>query len=342
MKTILFCNLPYAFSILKPIAEVLQKREDSYIWYIPKSILSKFPYSLEQKTSEMSDLEKYKADAIFAPGNDVPYWLRGVKIQIFHGLAGEKKGHFRIRDYFDLYLTQGPYFTNKFKVLAKQHKNFEVKETGWCKLDKLYNTTSATKDKKKQLLLKYKTKHIILYSPTFSPSLTSVESLQNTIEQLANHQDILMLIKFHDKMDSLWIEKYKRMIAKNILILETDDITQSLQMADLMISDSSSVVYEFTLLDKPVITYKSTSENIDWCNLTDLDTFYNTTINILQGHDNFRDKRKDTIAQYHPYNDGQSANRMIDAAETYISNNSIPNKRKVSLFRKIKSKQQYK
>ena len=54
----------------------------------------------------------------------------GVKIQIFHGYAAEKKDHWVIRRYFDTYFTQGPFFTEGFKALAKKYKDFEVVETG--------------------------------------------------------------------------------------------------------------------------------------------------------------------------------------------------------------------
>ena len=37
-------------------------------------------------------------------------YLPGVKIQVFHGYAAEKKDHWIIRRYFDTYFTQGPYF----------------------------------------------------------------------------------------------------------------------------------------------------------------------------------------------------------------------------------------
>ena len=43
----------------------------------------------------------------------------GGEIQIFHGYAAEKKDHWVIRRYFDIYCTQGPYFTSHFKALAK-------------------------------------------------------------------------------------------------------------------------------------------------------------------------------------------------------------------------------
>ncbi len=113
MKTTLFCKNPYAFGILKPLNDELICKNHSVIWYIPKDILEKFPFKEECSfTTNIQDINDFNNDVIIVPGNEVPHYLRGVKVQVFHGLAGEKKGHFRIRKYFDLYLTQGPYFTN--------------------------------------------------------------------------------------------------------------------------------------------------------------------------------------------------------------------------------------
>ena len=104
MKSILFCENNYAFGILDPIKQVLIEKGYDYIWYVTKKIIKDFPYSSDNYTSKISELETFNADAIFVPGNAVPYYLRGLKVQVFHGMAGEKKGHFRIRQYFDLYL----------------------------------------------------------------------------------------------------------------------------------------------------------------------------------------------------------------------------------------------
>ena len=342
MKFILFSNLPYAFSILKPLENEIKKRNFEYIWYVPKNIENIFPYPQSTYTNNIKDLKDYKADAIFVPGNDVPHFLRGVKIQIFHGLAGEKKGHFRIRNYFDLYLTQGPYFTNKFQDLANKHKNFMVTETGWCKLDNLYNISKEIEDEKQTLLKKYNTKNIVLYSPTFSPSLTSGNKLIQTITNLSNNQNILVIIKFHDKMEKSIIELYKKIKNKNLIISTEKDITKLLQISDLMISDTSSVVYEFILLNKPVITLNSISENINWLNLENEEIIESKVIEILNGNDQFKDKRESTISNYHPYNDGQSSSRMIDATLNYIQVHGIPTKRKISLLRKLKIYNHYK
>lgn len=336
MKFILYCNLPYSFSILKPLEDEISKRGFDSIWYVPKNILQQFPYQDCSFTSKLKDIKEYQSDVIFVAGNEVPHFLRGIKVQIFHGLAGEKKGHFRIRDYFDLYLTQGEYFTNKFNTLALKHKDFKVIETGWCKLDNLYKITNQTIELKRSFIQKYSVKNIILYSPTFSPSLTSGDKLLDVIQNLSTNKDILVIIKFHDKMDRSIIEKYQNLKSKNLIISKEKDISELLKISDIMISDTSSVVYEFILLDKPVITFDSKSENISWLNLKIIDNFQQRVLDILNGLDKFRLKRENIIKYYHPYDDGNSANRMINATIKYKNLYGIPNKRELSILRKLK------
>ena len=91
MKFILFCLNDYSFSILNPIKEVLVKRNYNFIWYVAPKLKNKFPFKNDKFTSSYRKLKSYKSDVIFAPGNEVPFFLRGLKTQIFHGLAGEKK-----------------------------------------------------------------------------------------------------------------------------------------------------------------------------------------------------------------------------------------------------------
>src|SRR5690606_16419568 len=179
-------------------------------------------------------------------------YLRGVKVQVFHGLAGEKKGHFRIRNYFDLYLTQGPYFTEGFKRLMKKHDDFEVKETGWCKLDPLFQYQEEYKRERDELLEKSDRKTLLLYAPTFSPSLTSASSAVHSIFEIADKEDVYLLIKFHDLMDPKVVNQYHALAAKrnNVKIVEDRNILKTLIMSDFLISDTSSVVYEFILLNK--------------------------------------------------------------------------------------------
>lgn len=337
MRVILFCANPYAFGILKPLYDALVPQHD-VLWYIPEKITAQFPFTGDVSiTGSMQALYNFKSDAIFVPGNEVPHYLQGVKVQVFHGLAGEKKGHFRIRNYFDLYLTQGPYFTDRFQKFAQKHRNFQVTETGWCKLDPLYQNHSRYRNERDQLLREAGKKKLLLYAPTFSPSLTSATSALREIFDLATHADIFMLIKFHDLMEPRVVEEY-RAAAKNVSnvsIVADRNILKYLVMADMMISDTSSVVYEFILLNKPVITIRTTAETITWRDLPTASELI-TAVDHELSHDAFKEARLATIRQYHPYTDGQSSGRMIAATENYIKKYGVPEKRKLNFYRKYK------
>jgi CDP-ribitol ribitolphosphotransferase len=337
MKTILFCMNPYSFGILEPVMQVLKEKNHEFIWFIRPEILDKFPYQEQRFTSKIEDLVRFNSDAIFVPGNEVPHYLRGVKTQVFHGLAGEKKGHFRIRNYFDLYLTQGPYFTRWFSEAAVKYKDFEVVETGWPKLDVYGKELHKYDSVKLTLLKKSKAKKIILYAPTFSPSLTSAPHLLTQIEELAKSKEYLVLIKFHDLMAEDMIDSYKKlsMSFENVLFIEERNIIKYLLIADLMISDTSSVVYEFLLLDKPVITFKNNSLAIKWDNqLLFSGLVKRVAENLLK--DPFKQQRLKILNEYHPYTDGNSAKRMVGAVEEYIKTNGVPEKRLISWFRRYK------
>ena len=337
MKTVLFCQNSYAFGILEPIMRVLKEKGFEYLWFVKEPIRDKFPFKNEHVTSEMIDVIAFKSDAIFVPGNEVPYYLRGLKVQIFHGLAGEKKGHFRIRHYFDLYLTQGPYFTKKFIELKNKFKNFDVIETGWPKLD-IYGKELHKYDfDKKELLEKHNANKIVLYAPTFSPSLTSAPFLIEEFKQLAKNNDFLILVKFHDLMAVELINAYKELALKfkNIIFEEERNIIKFLLMADIMVSDTSSVVYEFLLLNKPVITFKSSSKEIQWDNSDDYNNLANK-IKINLEEDNFKELRNQVFQEYHPYNDGNSGLRMVETVYNYMNDNGVPEKRKLSFLRRLK------
>ena len=267
----------------------------------------------------------------------MPYYLPGVKIQVFHGYVGEKKGHWIIRHYFDTYFTQGPHFTKGFKRLAEKYGDFEVLETGWSRQDWVYRHLNDFADEKADILKKHGREKIVLYAPTFSPSLTSLPIMKEALVELVEKKDCVVIIKLHPLTKEEWIAEYKELAGKHEHIIWTDDfsVAKYQLMADIMISDTSSTIYEFLLKDKPVITYNASAKSIYWKDINDVAELCDAYEEV-QG-EKYTVLRKWIIENYDPYNDGKVAHRMLEGARDYIRRHGVPEKRKLNLWRKYTS-----
>lgn len=343
MKIVLFCENLYSLSILRPIENEAQKDgNNSVLWYMHESKIphSEIPDGIEW-TYSIQQIYDFSPEVIFVPGNIVPYYLPGVKIQIFHGYAAEKKGHYVMRKYFDLYLTQGPEYTKGFEALAKKYGNFEVKETGWSKKDLFYANQDSFAQDRTELLTKYNKQQIVLYAPTFSPKLTSLTSIKKQLTELIESRDVLLVIKLHPLTAKELVEEYKALAQKYedrvIFVDEGDGLLRYEMVSDIMISDTSSVVYEFILLQKPVITLKSIAQKIYWHNILSAEELIPTFDKINNKPQQSAEIYQKAQAMLDPYTDGQSSRRMLEAAADYIARNGVPRRRKVNLWRKYTS-----
>lgn len=84
--------------------------------------------------------------------------------------------------------------------------------------------------------------------------------------ELACRRDVLLLLKFHPLTRKDWVLEYKKLAGEldNIIWIDDFSVTKYMLMADVMISDTSSTVYEFLLLNKPVITLRTIAKDIYW------------------------------------------------------------------------------
>lgn len=340
MRIVLFCENKYAVDILYPIYhEAVKSEENEVLWYVHLPKFPVFPLSKEViYTHSMQEVYDFSPQAIFVPGNIVPYYLPGVKIQVFHGYAAEKKDHWVIRRYFDTYFTQGPYFTRKFKELSERYGDFEVVETGWPKQDWIKEHWNAFDADRERLLTEHGKKQIVLYAPTFSPSLTSLPAMKEALIHLVKTKDIVLLLKFHPLTQHEWVDEYKELAEKEEHIVWVDDfnVTKYQLISDIMISDTSSTVYEFLLLGRPVITYRTIAKEIYWTDITDL-SLLPEAFEKVQCDDEAIAKRRWVVENYDPYLDGKVARRMLDAAADYIRRHGVPEERKLNIWRKYTS-----
>ena len=342
MRIVLFCENKYAIDILNPIQEYVRKAQLSHevLWYIHQPKIDRFPYAdTVHWTSSMQQVYDFAPEAIFVPGNIVPYYLPGVKIQVFHGYAAEKKDHWIIRRYFDTYFTQGPYFTSHFEALAKRYGDFEVLETGWPKQDWIKENLHTYDNEKQALLKQSGKKTIILYAPTFSPKLTSLPYLKDELGKLARERDALVLMKFHPLTRTEWVDEYRQWAEgqSDVLFIDKgENVTKYQLMSDVLISDTSSTIYEFLLLSRPVITLRTLSKDIYWENITQPEELLAAYDHALTDPEAIA-KRKWIVDNYDPYLDGKVCQRMLEGAADYIRRHGVPTVRHLNLWRKYTS-----
>ena len=327
MKYLFFVSIAYSFEILRPLQKAILDCGDEVRWYIEEENLAHYLADDEVQLSSIKSVRAFNPDAIFVPGNWVPFFFPGLKVQVFHGFGIEKKGHFRIRNFFDLYCTHGPITTERFQQLAKQHPHFRVIETGWPKVDPLFDAKTLNPSAQKT----------ILYAPTFSPSLTSIKFLHETIRDLTSRHDWQWVIKFHPKTASELRACFDGIENDRVSIKDDEDILPLMQRCDVMISDTSSVITEFMLLDKPVIAFNNTTPGDHLKNITNAAELEPTLLEVIDHAPAWLQQQREFIAQMHPYHDGRSSQRVLEATRQTIEDNTRYRLRKpLNLFRNLK------
>lgn len=344
MRILLFCENRYAIDILNPLQEYVTDNNlpHEVTWYIHKPKISTFEYASKVRwTNSIQEAYDFSPEAVFVPGNIVPYYLPGVKIQVFHGYAAEKKDHWIIRCYFDTYFTQGPYFTSHFKALSEEYGDFEVVETGWPKQDWIKRNLHTYDAERQRLLDSTGRKRIILYAPTFSPKLTSLplEGMKERLGELAERNDALVVMKFHPLTRKEWADEYRAWAESkdNVMFVnQGENITKYQLMSDVLISDTSSTVYEFLLLSRPVITVRTIAKDIYWEDTATPDGLEEAYRRAMNDPEAIA-RRQWIVDNYDPYLDGRVCERMLNAAADYIRRHGVPSKRRLNLWRKYTS-----
>jgi CDP-ribitol ribitolphosphotransferase / teichoic acid ribitol-phosphate polymerase len=332
MKILFYISKKYSIPIIAPIAKYLENTDHEFAFFTSKKVRKELSPDLMRNKllQDINETKTFFPDVVIVPGNFVDYRIPGIKVQIFHGLGVEKPSHYKIRHFFDVYCTSGPFVTIKYNKLQKRKKYFLVKETGWSKIDHIINyPANNLKDK----LNIPKEKKVILFAPTHSRKMQSAESLLSIIPNIINEDEIWFL-KFHELMN----KEVKNSIenSKNIKIINEYDITPYLHLADVLITDTSSVAYEFMILDKPIITYRTQSRKNKGIDITQSSQLREAIDRSLLDPQEFHQNRINHITEVNPYIDGKISENLISTLEKVINNNELQNRKKpLNLYRKL-------
>ncbi|MCK4654919.1 MAG: CDP-glycerol glycerophosphotransferase family protein [Candidatus Cloacimonetes bacterium] len=334
MRYLFYISKKYSIPIVKPLSEYLKKMDHEFAFYVSEKVNKNIPDEWKEFLI-MNEIDKainYHPDFVIVPGNFVDPRIPGIKVQIFHGLGIEKKSHYKIRHFFDVYGTSGPFITERYKKLQKRYKYFLVQETGWPKIDHILNY--PTENLKKKLNIP-KGKKIILFAPTHSRKMQSAEELLPIIPKIVN-EDEIWFVKFHELMDKNLIRNFTVQTKEKVRITDDPDITPYLHLADVLISDTSSVVYEFMVLDKPVITFETINRKDKGINIIDPDDLRKAIDRSLENPGEFSSNRKKHLEEINPYLNGKISERLINILLEIKEKDLLPKKRMpLNLFRKL-------
>lgn len=262
---VFYVQYPYYYPHFLPISRELEKQGKSV-----KYILSdKQNTKLITKIAEDENLDfivgedeilKLKSKSFFfANAYSNIEQIDGIKVFLEHGIGTKTFPVNSAVTFFDYLLVEGDYRYNLFRKKFPQFKD-KIKKVGFTKLDPIINAPQNLKD---EYFNKYNLatdKPTILYAPTFFPA--SIEKMSKKFPEDFKEYNIIVKAHYISLSRSRY-KKQQKMFKRwatydNCHICDEYDydLTPFLGMADIMISDESSAIFEFTALDKPVILNK--------------------------------------------------------------------------------------
>lgn len=317
-RYLLFATELYALPVLRPLDAAIRASGGETAWFAPAA----FEHHLrapERLLPDVAAVVEWQPAAVFAASNWVPQFFPGAKVQVFHGFSVDKRspqrGHFRIRGLFDLYCTQGPATTVPFEQLAREYGHFAVAETGWPKLDPLF----APDDGTAAALRPSDGRPVVLYAATFTETLSSARVLLDEITAQVARGDRYWLLTLHPKIDPELVDAYRRLAGPDARFVEAEALVPALRAADVLVCDTSSVVSEFVVQRKPVVTFRNRAPKphmIDILDPADLETALRRAFAPT-------DALRGELAAYadliHPWRDGRSSERVLAATRDFVA-----------------------
>lgn len=311
---LLFATERYAVPILQPLAEALQAKGHAAHALLVEGAAGARLAGVP--TVGLRDAVALQPRAVFSAANWVPPFIPGTKVQLFHGFNVEKRdaarGHFRLRGLFDLYCTQGPATTAPFQALAARHPYFKVVETGWPKLDPLFRPDDG---QAAALRAPAGTRPVVLFASTFTERLSAAPHLFDAIAAEIAQGERYWLLTLHPKCAPALFERYRALAGPNAAFVETEQLIPAQRAADVLVADTTSVVSEFVVQRKPVVTFRNRAPKPHMLDFDDPARLPAMLAHAFAPEPALRAALAAYADAIHPYRDGQSSFRVLAATD---------------------------
>lgn len=313
------------------------------------------PFQIGENGLENTDIEYLICGGDNYPETTIPHRQN---VLIVHGIGTKVSAFTEEKNRYTIRFVEGDFRLRRLKELYPDSKVI-LENVGFSKLDDVFQYSSSDKEAMLMKMGLDPQKQTLLYAPTFYPS--SIENMSvNFPKDFENYN---VIIKPH--YFSYLREKYKtqRKIFKkwgafpNVYFAGFEDynIAPFYALADLLISDESSVVFEFAALDKPVICnrfiylrwtyrlfgrykfnkrmensmnqFRDIGENV-W-NYKELKAVVESE---LQNPEKKQEKRREYTKEIIGPVDGKVSSRMVDILEKHHIGEIVDNQMGISTF----------
>lgn len=312
-------SLAYAFPILRPLQEAIRRRGGEAAWFFDSDAVRGLLRDDERELRTVREVMDYDPVAVFTCGNWMYDFFPGIKVQLFHGYANNKRAdkiddHFTIRGWFDIYCTQGPSSTDMFRELARKKGYFRIYETGWPKADTYFS--------EEMQCLPQNERPVILYSTTFTRSLTSTPILADEIERLVASRAWDWIFMFHPKLtDPQILGRYARIAEKydNATFLGNTFDMEAMRRADVLLCDSSTIIIEFMFLDKPVVTFRNTQPGPFLLDIHEREELEGALERAIARPPQLMEEVRTYTRWHEPHRDCRCSERVLDAVDDFVA-----------------------
>ncbi|WNH50732.1 CDP-glycerol glycerophosphotransferase [Stenotrophomonas aracearum] len=315
---LLFATERYALPILAPLAQALHASGQSVsAWFTDGAAGASLPGVPDVGLQQALAL---RPRALFSAANWVPPFIAGAKVQVFHGFNVQKRdsarGHFRVRGLFDLYCTQGPATTAPFRELAEREGHFAVAETGWPKLDPLFLDDAGASA---ALRAPAQGRPVILFGSTFTERLSAAPHLFEQIAADIGGGAHYWLLTLHPKCPPELFARYRALAGPNAAFIEPEQVMAAQRAADVLVSDTSSIVSEFVVQHKPVVTFRNRVPQPHMIDFDDPSQLPAMLARALHPEPALMAEIRRYADDIHPWRDGRSSERVIAATEDFLA-----------------------
>lgn len=216
------------------------------------------PFGIDPSTVvPVSDIGDMTCDALFAANTKMmaPDEVRA-KIQIFHGISFRNRAVRAENAHADYYFIVGPYMRRRFRDAGIMNEDDpRALPIGFMKTDRLLDGSLD----RSALLEQYGfdgSRPVVVYAPT-GQKRNSLETMgEEVIRRLRDSGEVSILVKPHDHPKNKtvdWFDHLSQYEDAHTRITRDPDVIPMLYMADLLMTDASSVSNEYALMDRPMV-----------------------------------------------------------------------------------------